>query len=121
MQEIDRSAYRAAKTSLAKPSLSSTSGQKAFTLRSLSTSTAQRFTPPYKSQSLRSASQSKGNGKSNFSDHALLSAAESAEAPRICVSLARYSSYRAAKPLPSLVHPPVSALGYHQINRFLPS
>jgi len=101
--------------------LSTTSGQNAFTLRSLSIKTAHRFTPPKRSQRLRSLSHRRGKGKPNFSFQALLAEAVSLEAPITCVSLARNSSFKAAKPWPSLVQPPVSAFGYHHISRFLPS
>jgi hypothetical protein len=59
----------------------------------------------------RSVSQSRGNGKSNFSANRELAAASSKLAPRMVVFFAWYCSMRSRNPEPSAVQPGVSAFG----------
>jgi hypothetical protein len=59
----------------------------------------------------RSASDSRGNGKLNFSANFLFSSGESKLTPRISAFFSLYFGERSRNPEPSSVQPGVSAFG----------
>ena len=75
---------------------------------------------PNAKQTSRSVSQSRGYGKDWLSANFLFAATSSVLQPRIWTSFASKSWIRSRNPLPSTVHPGVSAFGYHQIRTYLP-